>query len=310
MRVHVGTSGWSYPKGHGAWDGVFYPDTLADKDKLAYYAQFFDTVELNSSFYRPPNPGAARNWAASVPDSFRFTAKLWQKFTHPKMFEEATGKPAAIRPEDFDVFTAGIAPLAEAGKLGALLAQFPPSFKPDEGSMDYLGDLLRRLTREGYPVAVELRHRDWADPRAEHARAARAVIEDEGVAWVMIDEPKFRSSIRDVPLTSHQVGYFRFHGRNYAQWWRHDAAEERYNYLYPADEQRELAADVREIASATTETYAFYNNHYGAKAVVNALQLKLSLGEAPPSLDDFPTALRAAYPDLEALLTAEHAPLS
>ena len=117
-RLYIGTSGWSYPKGEGAWDGIFYPPKLADKDKLTFYAQYFNTVEINSSFYRPPSQFAARAWATRVPDDFRFTAKLWQKFTHPKMFEAATGQPGQVEDADFGVFAEGIAPLAQAGKLG------------------------------------------------------------------------------------------------------------------------------------------------------------------------------------------------
>src|SRR5918911_2956351 len=156
-RIRVGTSGWSYPKGEGTWDGVFYPGGLADKDKLAFYAQYFDTVEINSSFYRPPSPYAAKAWAQKVPADFRFTAKLWQKFTHPRMFERATGQaaPVEIRPEDFDVFAQGLAPLAQSGKLGVVLAQFPTSFKPDAETLDYLEDLIRRLRGAGFPLAVE-----------------------------------------------------------------------------------------------------------------------------------------------------------
>src|SRR5881227_3673294 len=117
-RLYIGTSGWSYPKGAGAWDGTFYPPRLKDPDKLAFYARYFNTVEINSTFYRPPSPYAAHAWAARVPGDFRFTAKLWQKFTHPKMFAAATGQPAGVQEEDFRVFEEGIRPLAEAGKLG------------------------------------------------------------------------------------------------------------------------------------------------------------------------------------------------
>ena len=296
--LYVGTSGWSYPKGSGKWDGIFYPETLADRDKLSYYAQYFKAVELNSSFYRPPSAFAARAWAKKVPEDFRFTAKLWQKFTHPKMFEEATGKPALIRAEDFDEFAAGLAPLADAGKLGPVLAQFPPSFKPDPGTLDYLEDLIRRLRREGYEIAVELRHRDWT--HSDDAAATRQLMEDERVAWVMIDEPKFRTSIRDVPLTS-DVAYFRFHGRNYKDWWHHEAAEDRYNYLYAPAETQELAEEVGDVAGRTKQTYAFYNNHYSAKAVVNALQLEMALGGRPPSTP-LPDTLLTEYRDLADLL--------
>lgn len=301
VTLYVGTAGWSYPKGEGRWDGVFYPVSLADKDKLAFYAQYCNAVELNSSFYRPPSPFAARGWAAKVPDDFRFTAKVWQKFTHPKMFEEATGEAATVRAEDFEQFVGGLAPLAEAGKLGALLAQFPPSFKPDEGTLDYLTDLVHRFHGEGFPLAVELRHRDWTDPEG-HGPAVRTLFEEEGVAWTIIDEPKFRTSIRDVPRTG-AFAYFRFHGRNYQQWWRHDAAEDRYNYRYTAPEQQELAAEVREAAQQASDTYVFYNNHYGAKAIVNAVELKTVFGQPPaqplpePLLEKYRDTLGASGPD-------------
>jgi uncharacterized protein YecE (DUF72 family) len=291
-RIRVGTSGWSYPKGAGAWDGVFYPPRLADKDKLAFYAQYFDTVEINSSFYRPPSPYAARAWASKVPDDFRFTAKLWQKFTHPRMFEKATGRAAVVDPTDFEVFSEGLAPLAEAGKLGVLLAQFPTSFKPDAETLEYLEDLIRQLRGAKFPLAVELRHRDWT--ASEEAQPIRTFMEREGVAWVMIDEPRFKTSIRHVPLTTTSLAYFRFHGRNYQSWWRHAESEDRYNYLYTPGEQREIAQDVAEIAGRTRETYAFYNNHYGAKAVVNAVQLQQLL-DLPEAREPLPEALTEAY---------------
>jgi uncharacterized protein YecE (DUF72 family) len=292
-RLFVGTSGWSYPKGEGSWEGTFYPPKLADRDKLGFYARYFNTVEINSSFYRPPAEAAARTWAARVPDEFRFTVKLWQKFTHPKMFEAATGQSSRVQDEDFDVFAEGIAPLAEANKLGPLLAQFPASFRPDPGTLEYLEDLIRRMRGAGFPLAVELRHRDWTE--SEATAGVRGLMEEMGVAWVMIDEPRFKTSIRNVPLTS-QIAYFRFHGRNFKNWWRHAESEDRYNYLYTPDEQRHIAEDVREVATHTTETYAFYNNHYGAKAVVNALQLDLALGRPVPQ--PLPETLQAAFPDV------------
>ncbi len=300
MTIYVGTAGWSYPKGEGRWDGVFYPDGLADRDKLSFYADHFNAVELNSSFYRPPNPHVARTWAEKVPDDFRFTAKLWQKFTHPKMFQEATGSPAHVSDEDFEVFLAGIEPLAGAAKLGPILAQFPPSFRPDEDRFGYLEELVRRLRGEGFGVAVELRHRDWTDPEQFGPRT-RNLLDEEGVTWVLIDEPKFKTSIRDIPMTG-PSSYFRFHGRNYAQWWRHDAAEDRYNYLYTPVEQTELASDVQTAAGQTEDTYVFYNNHYRAKAIVNAIQLNdtlgLPMGEPPPA------TLLAEYPELDELSPA------
>jgi uncharacterized protein YecE (DUF72 family) len=290
-RLYIGTSGWSYPKGQGAWDNVFYPPKLADGDKLPFYARYFNTVEINSSFYRPPNKVAARAWAAKVPDDFRFAAKLWQKFTHPKMFEQATGQSWRVQDEDFSVYAEGIQPLAEAGRLGPLLAQFPTSFRPDSATLEYLEDLIRRMRGAGFGMAVELRHREWTE--SEQTQAIRDFMQEQHVAWVMIDEPRFKTSIRNVPLTS-DTAYFRFHGRNYKQWWSHGETEDRYNYLYTHDEQRHLADDVREVAAHTHETYVFYNNHYGAKAVVNAVDLQRLLDQ--PRQQPLPEAVQALYP--------------
>lgn len=288
MGLYVGTCGWTYPQGVGKWDGLFYPRELADRDKLAYYAERFNAVEVNSSFYRPMNPHVARTWVERTPPGFRFCAKLYNKFTHPKMYEEASGQERRLDEADFETARQGLEPLATSGKLGALMAQFPPSFKADPGSIDYLDELIGRLA--AYPLAVELRHRSWSDSPEAFKR-----LEAHGVAWVMIDEPKFRTSIRDVPLTS-RLGYFRFHGRNYQEWWKGDR-ETRYNYLYTAPEQAELAGEVKEVADHTVDTYAFYNNHYKAKAVVNALQLKQELGQ--PVGAELTAEMSAEYPDLK-----------
>ncbi len=290
-QLFIGTSGWSYPKGQGTWDNLFYPPKLADKDKLSFYAEYFNTVEINSSFYRPPNQFAARAWAGKVPPEFRFTAKLWQKFTHPKMFEQATGQTWHVSQDDFDVFEEGIGPLREAEKLGPLLAQFPASFRPDSKSVAYLEELIRRMREAGFQLAVELRHREWTE--SEETKAIRGFMEEQGVAWVMIDEPRFKTSIRHVPLTS-DTAYFRFHGRNYKNWWSHGESEDRYNYLYTPEEERHLAEDVREVSSRTSETYTFFNNHYGAKAVVNAVDLERLLER--PVQKPLPEAVLSLYP--------------
>jgi uncharacterized protein YecE (DUF72 family) len=216
------------------------------------------------------------------------------------MFEAATGQSWRVQDEDFDLFAEGVDPLAAAGKLGPLLAQFPTSFRPDTATLEYLEDLIRRIRGAGYPLAVELRHREWTE--GEETAAIRGLMEALDVAWVMIDEPRFKTSIRHVPLTSN-TAYFRFHGRNYKNWWRHGESEDRYNYLYSLDEQKHIVEDVREVAARTTETYAFYNNHYGAKAVVNALQLEQALGR--PIQHELPQPLLETYPDLLAELAVD-----
>ncbi len=266
-KIYVGTSGWSYPKGEGRWTGYFYP--IGKINELEYYSQFFNTVEINSSFYRPPNPGYVYNWARRVPEGFLFTVKLWQKFTHPKMYEEATGEAAVISQKDVDQFKQSIEPLARYGKLGALLAQFPPSFKNDGFGQQILGAVIKTFNE--YRLAVELRHRSWSDDE----NTAR-FLRENNVSWVQIDEPKFQSSIAgEVPITA-DVAYFRFHGRNAEMWWKGDS-ETKYKYLYSGDEINELVEKVKAASEQTNLTFALFNNHWRGYAPRNAVDMMKAL---------------------------------
>ena len=267
-KIYVGTSGWSYPAGEGTWNGPFYP--AGKIDELTYYSQYFNTVELNSSFYRPPNPAYAENWAKKVPDGFLFAVKLWQKFTHPKMYREATGTDeVVVLQADIDSFRHGIEPLAKKGKLGPLLAQFPPSFINDSFSRHVLQAIFSAF--KDYRIAVELRHRSWSDD----INTAQ-LLRENNVAWVQIDEPKFSSSIEaELPITS-DMAYFRFHGRNREMWWKGDS-ETRYKYLYSIEEIAELTNKVKLAAEKTGLLFAFFNNHWQGYAPRNAVDMKSAL---------------------------------
>ncbi|HAS04642.1 MAG TPA: hypothetical protein DCR71_02615 [Dehalococcoidia bacterium] len=274
-NIYIGTSGWSYPSGEGAWKGYFYPS--AKINELEYYSRFFNTVEINSSFYSPPNPGYVYNWTKRVPDGFLFTVKLWQKFTHPKMFTESTGTDAVISRDDVDVFKRSIEPLLQSGKLGAILAQFPPGFKNDERGKQTLNAVINTFGE--YRLAIELRHRSWSDDKnTEH------LLVDKNVTWVNIDEPKFESSISsDIPATS-DMAYFRFHGRNRENWWTGNS-ETRYKYLYSDSEIDELTNKVSATASSTKLLFVFFNNHWQGYAPRNAVsmlkKLHLPFSEIP-----------------------------
>ena len=243
-NLRIGTSGWNYPSGKGTWNGVFYPPARRRTrgfDELSFYAEHFDTVEVNSTFYGQPRADVCRAWADRTPPGFEFSVKLYQKFTHPRMFAErverslpddARADSEAIRTiaqpgaADLDEFRRGIDPLAARGKLGAVLAQFPPSFKDAPASREYVVGLLRMLG--GYPIAVELRHSSWSDRLGE----TLAMLNAFEAAWVQIDEPKFRFSVRQNFLPNVRGFYYmRLHGRNVASWWRHEKSEDRYNYL-------------------------------------------------------------------------------
>jgi uncharacterized protein YecE (DUF72 family) len=307
-NLRVGTSGWSYPSGRGTWNGVFYPPTRRRPkgfDELAYYAEHFDTVEVNNTFYRQPNPEITRGWARRTPRDFEFSVKLFQKFTHPRMYKETLKRSVGIEADeealsqlaqpnaaDLDEFRRGIDPLAEARKLGALLAQFPPSFKNGTAEREYLSSLLREFG--DYPVAVELRHRSWSDAFAE----TLTLLNDFHAAWVQIDEPKFKFSIRQNYLPNVKGFYYmRLHGRNAEQWWRHDKSEDRYNYLYTADELKEFSDTADSARRLVKKAYLYTNNHYSAKSVANAAMIKQQLGE--PLTGDYPEEFVEKYPELK-----------
>jgi uncharacterized protein YecE (DUF72 family) len=202
---------------------------------------------------------------------------------------------------DIDEFRAGIDPLASAGRLGALLAQFPPSFKSDGPSRDYLADLLRAFG--DYPTAVELRHRSWSDAIGD----TLSLLNGFGAAWVQIDEPKFRFSIRQNYLPNVTSFYYmRLHGRNAAEWWRHAASEDRYNYLYSAGELKEFSGIAGAARELVKKSYLYTNNHFSAKSVVNAVMLKAQLGE--PIEGEYPPELVKRYPELEGLVPTSPSP--
>ena len=304
-EIRVGTSGWSYPSGDGTWNGIFYPaKKVKGFDELAFYAEHFNTVEVNSSFYRVPAVKTTTEWARRTPKHFEFSLKLFQKFTHPEMFLKATGRdPSDIDRKDVDEFRAALDPLARAGKLGALLAQFPPSFKNEPGSRDYLAWLLHAF-RE-YPVAVELRHKTFSDD----PRETMELLREHGAALVQIDEPKFKTSIRQNRLPNVKTFYYlRLHGRNAAQWWKHDKSEDRYNYLYSDEELEPIVEAVEEASREVKKSYAYANNHFSAKSVANAATIKAKLGQELEG--EYPEPFVQRYPDLKGLVKILPTPAS
>ena len=313
--VRVGTSGWSYPSGRGTWNGLFYPKTRSKRagtdrfDELRFYAEHFNTVEVNTTFYGQPRADVTRTWAERTPSGFDFSLKLYQKFTHPKMFREAALKTAPgsngvlldllaqVTQSDVDDFRTGIDPLAAASKVGALLAQFPPSFKDSPKARDYLAQLLRAFA--DYPIAVELRHRSWSDSIGETLSLLNAF----GAALVQIDEPKFRFSIRQNYLPNVTSFYYmRLHGRNAGQWWKHDKSEDRYNYLYRPAELQEFSETAKAARELVKKSYLYTNNHFSSKSVVNAVMLKAQLGQ--PIEGEYPDTIVETYPEIRDLVSS------
>ncbi len=308
--IGIGTSGWNYPAGRGTWNGIFYPSPRPRGfDELAYYADHFDTVEVNSTFYRMPEPDLSRGWLRRTPASFTFSVKLFQKFTHPDMYlAKAGASDWDVSRSDLDLFRTGIEPIAAADRMSAVLLQFPPSFHAGPDTRAYLDWLLDALG--DYPLAVELRYRSWSDERAR----THADLAARRAAWVLIDEPKFADSIvQDVAAESADSSagaalcYVRLHGRNSRTWWSHSESADRYDYLYAAGELMPFAEAARRAAGAGRRVLMYMNNHFSAKAVANAAILTHQLGM--PVRGPYPRELVARYPELNGIVDTAGLPI-
>jgi uncharacterized protein YecE (DUF72 family) len=288
-HVRIGTSGWSYPRGEGSWNGIFYP--AKPKNELELYSQAFSAVEVNSTFYRLLDPQTARAWVTITPKDFAFAIKVWQKFTHPRMFQKATGAEPEITQQDYDNFKRGINPIAEEGKLACLLIQFSEWFTSTPQHQATLSTLLRQF--KDYPVAVELRHASWG----ERAMDTKALLAPSGAGWACIDMPELPGTIKQ-ELESQRLLYLRFHGRNREKWRAHETAEERYDYLYSEEELKPFAEKVREIAAAgESKVLIFFNNHVRGQAPANALMMAHQIGL--PAVATVRAEFVAAFPAIK-----------
>jgi uncharacterized protein YecE (DUF72 family) len=278
--LRVGPAGWNYKD----WEGVVYPAGAGRAfDPLAFLADYFDTIEINSSFYAPPRPSDAASWARRVANNprFRFTAKAWQRLTHER--SEATEESLKA---DADSVRRSMTPLADAGLLGALLIQFPWSFRYTPGNLEHLDRVFGILA--GFRLVLEVRHGSWDRPELY------AFLKEHAVAFCNVDQPVIGNSLRPSSHVTSPVGYFRLHGRNYQNWFREDAGRDaRYDYLYPKSEIREVARLIKAVTQTAEETYAITNNHFRGQALVNALDILEELDGVPPAA---PPLLSAAYP--------------
>ncbi len=282
--IYIGPAGWSYDD----WTGYVYPPGAASKfDGLAYLKDFFDTIEINSTFYRPPAPRTAESWVhrVSANDRFLFTVKLWQGFTHD---------PRRIETADVETFRAGIAPLQEAERLGAVLCQFPFSFHGNRENARYLSELFDAFA--GLPLVLEVRHASWDEPDVYDW------LRGKGVAFCNIDQPVIGAGLEPTREATSELGYIRLHGQNHENWFRDDAGvAERYDYLYDAAELEPWAEAVRALAGSLGRLFLVFNNHYRGQAAVNALEMMALLIGGPVAV---PPTLLAAYPRLAGIAAA------
>jgi uncharacterized protein YecE (DUF72 family) len=263
--VLIGCSGWNYgdTPDKGGWTDVFYPDK--DTKRLRYYSEFFNTAEMDSifyeKFYSKMTKGTFIGMARATPEKFQFSVKVPETITHNKRLD--INKGAMI---DFQEFLDKISPLKTANKLGTILIQLPPSFtvsnfKNIEGFLD------RLPSSSGYDYAVEFRHPSWS------TEGPWDMLRHYNIATVMTDSPAKENLqfLSDITITTADHSFIRFHGRNTkGHYW--------YNYLYTKEELEPWIEKVSQIKRQTKVLRIYFNNHYGGKAIVNALEFKEMIG--------------------------------
>lgn len=290
MSLRIGTAGFSYKD----WEGVVYPPDLKKRKihPLEYLAQFFDCCEINTSFYGHIRPKVGRDWCRminGVNPNFMLTAKLYQGFTHaPRGSTPPSPFNLTVAAEEERMAREGLDALAAEGKLGAVLMQFPISFKNADDTRDYLFKLIGKFKQ--YPLVLEIRHASWND------RDLLARLAEEGVGFCNIDQPRLGASLRATEHVTSPVGYVRLHGRNYKEWFQADNRNDRYNYLYKPDELKGWAEKIRSVEQKSDKTFAITNNHYKGQAAVNALELKSMLTGTKVKA---PATLAQVYKDLK-----------
>lgn len=265
--IRVGPAGWSYPD----WEGRVYPSHKPHGfHPLTHLARYFDTIEINSSFYALPRAEHAERWVTQVAErpDFRFYAKLNRDFTHlpePGAPAEDAQWEAKAR-----AFQAGLAPLARAKRLAGVLAQFPVTFLHGKSEVRRLGRL--RGLFPDLPLILEVRHQSWFE--------RPAIDQVRGLAYSLayVDLPGAWNHPPPWHEPTGAIGYLRLHGRNSQEWFRGDAErDDKYDYLYTGRELDELAHKARRIASVHDETAVITNNHFSGQAVANAIDLMFLL---------------------------------
>ena len=273
-RIRIGTCSWA----DDALSKHFYPPKFPAKERLAYYADHFDTVEVDSTYYRLPSKSMVEGWAERTPDDFTMHVKAFGLMTrHPVKLEvlpedlrdampvDERGRvdrpPRELRGEVFRRFLEALEPLRTARKLGGILFQLPSYIVFKQHSFEYLEWAREQLG--GDRMLVEFRHRSWLEE--ENVAETLSFLERIGAAYVTVDAPKSESAknlVPTVPAVTSSIAYVRFHGRNLQTWnKRGGSAAERFDYLYSDEELAEWVPILQELAGESHEAYAFFNNN-------------------------------------------------
>jgi uncharacterized protein YecE (DUF72 family) len=288
-KIFVGTAGFSYKD----WEGIVYPAGLKKtQPPVQFLAQYFDCCEINTSFYGHIQPKTGKQWCDFVTEvnpAFLFTAKLFRSFTHAPgaALQSTSAKTLNPLEEDETKAKQGLDSIAAQKRLGAVLVQFPISFKNTDENRDYLEKLIAKF--RSYPLVVEVRHATWDDSGILAQFAAQRV------AFCNIDQPQLGRAVRATEYSTAPIAYVRLHGRNYKEWFQSDNRNDRYNYLYTPQQLEPWKQKIERLAEKAEKTFAITNNHYKGKAAVNALELKGMLSQRKVKA---PGTLVEHYPEL------------
>jgi len=259
-QIRLGCSGWSYDD----WVGRFYPPGTVPGQMLTYYIQNFDTVEINSTFYRIPSASLVRNWLRKAPPGFVYSLKMYQGVTHEREMR-------SVR-KIYDQYMSAVMPLRP--RLGCILIQMPQRFKATESNYALLEDFLS-LLHEDFEFAAEFRDRSWFNSRTFQ------LLENYNVAFCVVSQPQFKGLIPPEPVVTADHGYVRFHGLNYKKWYSGQGSE-RYDYLYSREELKEWKPKIEQMREQAERTvYVYFNNHPSGQAPTNAKMMMSILGLSP-----------------------------
>jgi len=250
-KIYLGTSGYHYLD----WKNNFYPKDIKESEFLIYYSKYFNTVELNFTYYTFPKSFMFKNLITKIENvkDFVFSVKANSIFTHERKY----------LPSDVNNFLNSIQSLKDFNRLGSILFQFPYSFYCNKDNLEYIKILGKEFS--GYEICAEFRNSSWLN------NYALDILKSLNFSFCNVDEPHIKGLLKPTSLVIGNLGYIRFHGRNASNWWKAEKTFQRYDYMYSKKELEEWIPRLKEISAKAEKTYIYFNNHYKGKAPKSAL---------------------------------------
>ncbi|MCL4378735.1 MAG: DUF72 domain-containing protein, partial [Actinobacteria bacterium] len=243
-KLYIGTSGYNYED----WKGSFYPEQLDEKEYLGYYSTFFNTVELNFTYYCFPSSKVIDVISQRVGENFIFSVKSNSIFTHQRNYTS----------NDIKKFLDPLKTLVDNKKFGSILFQFPWSFTYSSANLNYLSRLAKDF--DGHDMCFEFRNNCWLNETVLNK------LKEDNIGFCNVDEPQLKGLLPITDINTSSSGYIRFHGRNKEDWWDHESAFQRYDYMYKQEELCQWISPIKKIMNNSKKTFIYFNNHYKGKA--------------------------------------------